>query len=466
MTRGAFSPIIYVVQGKGAPLLTSITKMSLLVAVLLVFCLVGTAQAAVLERGDDGKGVTQLQKDLTKAGYYSGPITGYFGIQTENSIRNLQKAAGIVVDGVFGPGTSKALTKKLTGIPAPEKPQTTAAAVPTPVPAPATNQVGAKDVVGYYCQYSTNDSLSHESLKSYGSGVINGVVAAVYHMDAAGNITGMDATAGMKTAKSIGATSYAMLQNTYRGRFSKDVGHKILSNPKVRKVAADNILKLLKEEGFAGVNIDFEGIGREDRDNYTAFVRELSGVLKPQGYLVTLSIPAKKKEDPTNSWSAPFDYWELGAVADKIMIMTYDEHWSSSVAGPIASVEWVEQCMKFATSAIPSEKILMGIAAYGYDWQVGSKRAKAVPSSTAIEMWRSPDTKPGWDEVSQVPFYKYVAKNIQRVVYFEDARSTGEKLEIVNKYKLGGIAIWRLGYEDPGIWTVIKNKFARYTVSK
>jgi len=71
--------------------------------------------------------------------------------------------------------------------------------------------------------------------------------------------------------------------------------------------------------------------------------------------------------DQQDNWSSAFDYAAIGKYADWVQIMTYDEHWSGGTPGPIASLPWVENVIKYAITVIPKEKILLGVAAYGYD---------------------------------------------------------------------------------------------------
>lgn len=113
--------------------------------------------------------------------------------------------------------------------------------------------------------------------------------------------------------------------------------------------------------------------------------------------------------------------------------------------------------VKYAAATIPSHKILMGLATYGYDWRVGSSLARAVSSAKAVDTAQNGNVKNYWDEVAQVPYYTYTENGVSRIVYYEDANSAAIKLRLLDKYKLGGIAIWRMGYEDPSLWDVLNS---------
>ncbi len=422
--------------------------------IVLLFALPGWAQAAMLQRGDRGPLVKSLQQSLAQAGFFSGPVTGYFGSMTRASVVSFQRASGLRTDGIAGPMTQQALTKAN----APPTPPTTPQPKPEGLPPAAPLSLTGPEVVAYYCQYHAEDMLSCESLKKNGKGIIDGVAAAMYSVTPLGEVVSGDAGALMEAVKNTGSKPLALVSNIYRGKFDQSVVHTILSNKTTRQRTIENIAKVLKDKGFAGVNIDFENVSPADRQLYTDFIGALAQRIKPEGFMVSISVPAKKKEDPSNSWSAAFDYWSLGQIADRVMIMTYDEHWSTAPAGPIASVEWVEMMLKFATSAIPSHKILMGLPAYGYDWAVGSRYSRSVRAYEAVELVKTGQVQAGWDDAAKVPFYTYLSGKQRRIAYYEDAKSASYKIDLVAKYKLGGIAVWRLGYEDPGLWAVVQEK--------
>jgi len=433
--------------------------------IVLLFALPARVEAAMLQRGDRGPLVKSLQQSLAQAGFFSGPVTGYFGSMTRASVLCLQRASGLRADGIVGPLTQLALTKVNT-----PRPDVTPPATPQPKPedlppAPPLSAMGP-EVVAYYCQYHADDMLSCESLKKNGKGVIDGVAAAMYSVTPLGEVVSGDSGALMEAVKSTGSKPLALVSNVYRGKFDQAVAHTILSNKTTRQKTIENIAKVLKDNGFAGVNIDFENVAPDDRQLYTDFIGALAQRIKPEGFMVSISVPAKKREDPSNSWSAAFDYWSLGQIADRVMIMTYDEHWSTALAGPIASVEWVETMLKFATSAIPSHKILMGLPTYGYDWAVGSRYSRSVRAYEAVELVKTGKVQAGWDEAAKVPFYTYLSGKQRRIAYYEDAKSASFKIDLVSKYKLGGIAVWRLGYEDPALWAIVQEKLKPAAAAK
>lgn len=233
----------------------------------------------------------------------------------------------------------------------------------------------------------------------------------------------------------------------------------MLKNEQTRGALINQLEGIIKRYGYDGVNLDIENIHLADRDKYSLFVKELFGRLAPQGYQVTVCVPAKIRENLQNSWSGPFDYAQIGMYSHYVVIMSYDEHGFSSGPGPIASCNWVGDVAKYAAQNIPPEKILLGIPGYGFDWTTGQAGPRYISYKQAAALAQSTGANILWDNGSQAPYFKYWdGGNRGHEVWFENAYSLTNKLDLVKEYNLGGIAIWRLGMEDPGVWDVLKNR--------
>lgn len=141
------------------------------------------------------------------------------------------------------------------------------------------------------------------------------------------------------------------------------------------------------------------------------------------------------------------------------MIMTYDEYYSNGPVGPVASAPWVDRVVRYATTQIPSGRLMLGIAGYGYEWpgRAASGGGRALPARRAVEAVRSGEVEGAWDRRAEVPTYR----RGERVGYFEDADSTAFKLELVRRHRLAGVALWRLGYEDARIWDDLARRTPR-----
>jgi spore germination protein YaaH len=197
-----------------------------------------------------------------------------------------------------------------------------------------------------------------------------------------------------------------------------------------------------------------------DRSYYTTFVQELYNLIKPLGYTMTLAVPAKTSDAPNSAWDGAYDYAALSKYADQVEIMAYDEHYPGGTPGAVASIGWVENVIKYATTVIPSTKIILGVAAYGYDWSGTTTKSYSINGMYNLASANNATVK--WDSVSQTPYFNFTdSLGVAHSAWFENNQSVGYKLDLVNSYNLGGIGIWRLGLENTDYWTTIKTKFNR-----
>ncbi|MCL6572341.1 MAG: glycoside hydrolase family 18 [Bacillus sp. (in: Bacteria)] len=240
----------------------------------------------------------------------------------------------------------------------------------------------------------------------------------------------------------------------------KQVASNVLANDINRNLFIQNLRKEMNQFNYDGINIDIENLYLTDRDSFSLMIKKLSDVLHRDGKEVTVSVPANTGDSRANPWSPWFDYAKLGQFADGLMIMTYDEHNAKTTPGTVASVDWTEATIRYALKeGVPSSKILIGIAGYGWDWDTKTK--KAIYSSHELLMEKKTKHKAEtlWDSRSQTPHFSYVdEKKHTHQAWFENSKSLRPKLNLVEKYNLQGMGIWRLGLEDPMYWTTIPEK--------
>ncbi len=323
---------------------------------------------------------------------------------------------------------------------------------------PAGTGAGGKAVIGYYSEYYPGEQAPLRSLSAHAD-TLTAIAPFAYYLDSQGGVSGTRPGKAVDTAAAKGLKVLALIHNFTRANgFESWTVHKMLGSAASRSRAVGNLLSLVRTRGYHGVNIDFENVPASDRGNYTAFIKELAQSLRPAGYLVTASLPAKTADSRWSSWSGAFDYAALSPWLDQVMLMTYDENASYGQAGPVASLPWVEKVIRYARENIPSRKIIIGLATYGYDWVVGRAGAVGREFPQIQSLAQNLGISPGWDSVQKTPYIRYSKGGQKRIIWYENNWSAGYKLDLVNRYGLGGVAIWRLGGEDPQLWPVIREK--------
>ena len=318
--------------------------------------------------------------------------------------------------------------------------------------APAAPQnKGQREIYGYYV-----DASSYRSAEAFGK-LLTGIIPFSYNITAQGIVTGNHDQNAANLAKLRSLSNYALIHNISGSNFDGELVHQVLSSSTRRAALVNNIYKLLKNHGYDGVNIDFENLRPSDRHLFNTFIRELAAKLKPAGLRLTISVPAKTADYASSAWVGAFDYATLGGYADRIMLMTYDEHSIASGPGPVASIGWVERVLRYATSQIPADKIILGLAGYGYDW-TGFGKARALTYPQIMNLLKKHDVRASWDAASKSPYFTYFSGGQRHTVWYENSASLTAKVDLVARWGIRGVALWRLGFEDQRLWQVVKEK--------
>lgn len=179
---------------------------------------------------------------------------------------------------------------------------------------------------------------------------------------------------------------------------------KMINDPAARSQA---ILAITAEaSGFNGVNLDFEGLGWNDTPEELSKVRtDFAGFVKD----LAASLHAAGKTltlslHPLNSDYPGYDYASLGQAADSIVIMAYDY---GTQPEPL---DKVEQAVTLALAQVSASKLYLGISAAS-----------------------------------------------------ESASSLAGKIDLAEKYRLAGAALWRIGIVTDDQWALMRTRLAATT---
>jgi spore germination protein len=274
---------------------------------------------------------------------------------------------------------------------------------------------------------------------------LSGLILDWYTIRSDGTVTGETDSAVLRFAAAHHLWTFALVQNMD----GASVFGPFFASPAAQARAVESLLALVEVNGYDGVNLDFEGIPPQDRARFTAFVGRLAETFHRHGYYVTLSVPAETADAPEDSWTGAYDYRALGRVADLLMIMAYDEHTPSGPPGPVAAAAWVKKVLAYAVRVVPPAKIVLGVPGYGYDWSAAGNQALTYAQAKQLAAEHGVSAAAGGHFV-------YWAGGALHTVWFEDASTFLNKLKLAVGYELRGIALWRLGIEDPRIWQLLR----------
>lgn len=300
-------------------------------------------------------------------------------------------------------------------------------------------------VLGYSTQYSPQSVSSQQTL-SANLNTINAIAPLWYSYRKNGSLE----THGYNRA-AIRAYAYGRGVSVLPLVTNAGLNDQILINPALRQTVVDSLTHLAVTDGYQGFNIDFEGLNYWAQAGLTAFVAALSQRLHPMGKMVTIAIIPKTASDP---YGRAYSQSALGQYADKVVLMTYDHHDIGSSAGPVAPLPWVSAAVNYSLSQMPSNKIVLGLAAYGYNWSSTGQTVE-VHDLGAVRLAAQHGAPISWDAVSQEPTFHYSVGGVTHTVWYENGYSDAAKIQLARADHLGGVAIWRLGDQDPYLFTAI-----------
>jgi peptidoglycan-N-acetylglucosamine deacetylase len=240
--------------------------------------------------------------------------------------------------------------------------------------------------------------------------------------------------------------------NNYNGKdwAIKDMAE-MLAQPAARARLTKELTDFATQQHQPGIVVDFEQVPKSSMEDFQHFIHDLGNSLRAANVKLMIALPAA-------DWS--YDYKYLAAQADAIILMNYDFHYPTSDPGPIAAQDWFVTNIQNITKLVPPEKIVMGIANYGYDWQAKSKAAphpiaQPVTFQQAIVTAVESETDVEFDSDSLNPHYSYGdEKNNVHQVWMLDALTAYNEIRVAERAGVRGTALWRLGMEDPSIWFI------------
>lgn len=240
-----------------------------------------------------------------------------------------------------------------------------------------------------------------------------------------------------------------------------------------QEILINELITLLTLRNADGVNIDFENVPKEYKNEFTNFVIDLSNTLKKNNpkFKVTLTIPPK-------DFTGAFDMQNLSHYVDQFIIMGYEFYGQNSlVAGPMAPIEsgdyWWEfnverSILEYQVDGVATDKLILASPLYGAEWITEDltypSKVKGFAGYLTNKQIRNKigHTPIQRDPTSGSAYYVYRDEvGTYRQLWFEDSVSLQGKIDLIQKHKIKGIGFWALGYANgsPDVWLKIKDNF-------
>jgi spore germination protein len=194
------------------------------------------------------------------------------------------------------------------------------------------------------------------------------------------------------------------------------------------------------------VQIDFEAVTGDDAEYFFGFLGELKQKL-PAGKMLSVALPARFQQV-----TDAYDYTRIAPIVDRIVVMAYDEHWSTSSPGPVASLAWCAKVAEYARGAVPGDKLVMGLPLYGRAWQ-DKRLARALRFRNIQDIVAEKKSTPNY--ASELGAWFEYSENVVVKVFYDDSRTILEKLQLYRSKNIASVSFWRIGQGPPELWSSI-----------
>lgn len=286
-----------------------------------------------------------------------------------------------------------------------------------------------------------------------------------YGLTADGRLHAPEDAALLAAARQYGVQPVMSLSSlTEEGEFSTERAALVLTDSAVQDELILEVFQVLRAKGYRGLDVDFEYLPASLAQPYAAFLHRLHRLLRSRGLFLWTALAPKTSASQTGILYEGHDYAAIGAAVDGALLMTYEWGYAQGPPMAVAPLPSVRAVLDYAVTAIPPEKLLLGIPNYGYDWPLpfvsGTTRARSLSNQQAIALAVEQGAEIFYDETAQSPYFHYTDNaGTAHAVWFEDARSLDAKLRLIQEYGLMGAGFWNLMRPFSQTWLVLDSLY-------
>lgn len=235
-----------------------------------------------------------------------------------------------------------------------------------------------------------------------------------------------------------------MVQNIGKESWDGAGAAQLLRDPAAAQALARQLGAYVARRHEAGMVMDFESLPGSAMPGYLRFLHMLRAAM-PHGTKIALTVPAGEEGWPLARFAA---------VADRVILMDYDQHWQGGEPGPIAAQGWFARQAEVALREIGANHIIVALGSYAYDWH-GAEGRSTADALSLDEAWlaaHDSDARPLYDAASGNAGFAYDEAGQRHQIWMLDAAASWNELLVLKRLGIQSVALWRLGSEDPGIW--------------
>lgn len=236
---------------------------------------------------------------------------------------------------------------------------------------------------------------------------------------------------------------YPVISNAHDDVWDAASAQAAILDPATRTKVLARLTEFAGARRLSGFIFDFENLTPAATAGYPAFLATAKTALAPAGVEVW-STASPGADQPLQT---------LASAGDAVVLMAYDACWATSSPGPVAGEDWLESVLAQRLEGMDPHRVVIALGSYGYDWPLGAA-ASPIAAGDAVKLAARLGAKVTRDPLSHHPSFRYTdSKGRQHVVWYVDAKAFTLGRGAVAAFHPRGVALWRLGLEDPALWT-------------
>ena len=240
-----------------------------------------------------------------------------------------------------------------------------------------------------------------------------------------------------------------LVQNYKNEEWNSDILVKTIATDASRQKFINALLETVQKNKFGGLTIDLEEVPPGSQMNLFKFMESLHNEFQKRGLILAQAVPFDDSD---------WNYKAYSNVTDYLMLMAYDQHWSTGDPGAIAGQEWFDGILKKRMAELSPAKTIICFGNYAYNWSKGEKDAEDITFQQAVLTAKESLDQPEdikFDPATKNPYFSYTEDDgMEHTIWFLDAATAYNQLESAKSYGVAGFALWRMGSEDPSLWKI------------
>ncbi len=276
-----------------------------------------------------------------------------------------------------------------------------------------------------------------------------------------------DDTNIIQLSKTYGTIPILMISSlSTLGEANPTVLYEILLNNEYQNYLITNVINIMEEKGFQGVNLLISLLNESNQQIYTDFINNIQNQISSKGFLLFITINPQIKVTEDETTFLRLDYEPIRQLCYRLTFLQYYWGVNTDPPAPVTSITALRSFMDYIESITSTTNIAIGIPVIAYDWDLpfipNKSIANAMTINSAIILASDTRSEFKFDPVSYTPFFYYTSSYVgeldQHVVWSLDARTFSALNDLITEYDLSGSGIWNIMVFYQQMWTVINSR--------